>query len=124
MRLILILSFVTLSSYAKTEKFNRTPQQVGGDIGMKYIAVNSFSTTQTNLNTSISFTGEDAKNLFNALPKIENNSPHELSTGFVATGKDNAVYIKCTKVKSDIPICTIKRGYPLSTKQLNNKWIN
>jgi hypothetical protein len=124
MRLILILSFISLSLYSKTGSTNRVPQQVGGDIGMKFISVNSFLTKQTNSNTFISFTGEDAKNLFNALPKIESSSSHEDSTGFVATGENKAVYIKCSKVNKDIPICTIKMGTPLSIKQLKNKWIN
>ena len=70
------------------------------------------------------FTGEDAKNLFNALPKIENSSSHQESTGFVATGKNNAVYIKCSMVNKDIPVCTIKLGTPLSTKQFHSKWTN
>jgi hypothetical protein len=128
--LIISMCLLSLFSYAAEEvkTKSRRPQQVGGDIGMKYILAENLTFKRSDIGTEISFTGAEALNLFNALPQLEPSDYPGKETGFIAQGQRKAVYFKCTRINSasdDSPICAIKitKAFDMK-KDFRSKWIS
>lgn len=119
-----------------TEKLStREPQQVGGDVGMRHINVDSLSMQNADVGMKIAFRGAEAESLYNSLPPpLSPDNPEEF-VGFVARGKINSVLIRCARKKYDGdrneylpigggPLCTVSIEKTDSrTNILQNKWI-
>ena len=117
------------------KNIDREPQQVGGDVGMKHINVDSLTMKNANLGTSMSFTGSQAESLYNSLPKSLIENDPEGTTGFVARGPANSLIVRCARNTFDSrlrqyvpfskgPHCkiTIEKTTP-RLEIMQNKWV-
>lgn len=115
--------------------FLTSVQTLANDGGMPYINVDELTFREADIGTMISFKGNEAQSLFNALPSM---SAMNNERGFTATGKKKSVVISCrtefwnAKTESQIvipngPLCTItvaKAFDPAADGGDNSKWIN
>lgn len=121
MTLIISIPFFAFAKSA-VNNISRRPQQVGGDIGMKYIRAENLTFRKGDVGTEISFTGKEALNLYEVLPEIENSGDR----GFIAQGQKKAIYFECSRpIPDSLPLCTIKISKAFDQNENSrSKWIN
>lgn len=106
---------------------------LANDSGMPYIEVNDLTFTDADIGTKISFKGEEAMSLYNALPTMD---VYNIQRGFTATGKKKSVRIVCEALKYNEKTDTAEKiaGGPLCSIEVakvftgtggdDSKWIN